>query len=92
MYDVAWNPANPSVFTTVNNEGVMDLFDLTKDMEQPTGHIKINNHAQNKCRWNAEGNIIISGDSAGNVNMMALNERFKKLDASKLDDFENILV
>lgn len=57
----------------MNNDGVMDLYDLTKDMEQPTAHVKINSNAQNKCRWNAEGNIITSGDCAGNVSLLVLN-------------------
>lgn len=57
----------------------MDLFDLTKDMEQPTAHVKINSYAQNKCKWNADGSIIVSGDSAGNVNLLVLNERMRKL-------------
>ena len=32
IYDVSWNPSNPSIFVTTNNDGVMDLFDLTRDM------------------------------------------------------------
>lgn len=73
IYDVSWNPANPSIFVTTNNDGVMDLFDLTRDMEEPTAHVKINSYAQNKCRWNADGSIVISGDSAGNINLLVLN-------------------
>ena len=48
VYDVCWNPSNPSIFATVNNEGQMDLFDLTRDVEQPLTSVKINNNAQNK--------------------------------------------
>ncbi len=92
IYDVSWNPANPSVFVTANNDGVMDLFDLTKDMEQPTAHVKINAFAQNKCRWNGEGSAIASGDSAGNVNLLVLNEKLRKLDTARLENFENILL
>lgn len=84
VYDVEWNPSNPSIFATVNNDGIMDLFDLTKDVEQPIGNTKINNFAQNKCKWNGDGSTIISGDSAGNINMLVLNEKLRKLDTSKL--------
>lgn len=91
VYDVCWNPSNPSIFASVNNDGVMDLFDLTRDVEQPLSHVKINNFAQNKCRWNAEGSAIISGDSAGNVSLLGLGERYRKLENARLDDFENIL-
>ena len=91
VYDVSWNPSNPSIFATVNNEGTMHLFDLTKDVEQPLTQVKINNFAQNKCRWNAEGSAIISGDSAGNVSLLGLGERYRKLENARLDDFETIL-
>lgn len=70
----------------------MDLFDLTKDVEQPIGHTKINNLAQNKCKWNGDGSTIISGDSDGNINMLVLNEKLRKLDTNKLEEFENILI
>jgi WD40 repeat protein len=32
IYDVQWNPSNPSIFATSNNDGSIDLFDLTKNM------------------------------------------------------------
>lgn len=70
----------------------MDLFDLTRDMEQPTAHVKINQFAQNKCKWNADGSIIVSGDTAGNANLLVLNEKMRRLDNSRLENFENILV
>lgn len=91
IYDVCWNPGNPSLFSTVNNEGYIDLFDLTKDVEQPIVHKKIDNSAQNKCKWNKDGSLIITGDSQGNVNLFTLAEKNRKLDHSKLDDFENII-
>lgn len=72
IYDVCWNPANPSIFACVNNEGYMDLFDLTRDVELPITHKKVDSTAQNRCKWNREGSAIISGDSAGNVNLFTL--------------------
>lgn len=84
IYDVQWNPSNPSIFATVNNDGMMDLFDLTKDMEQPTAHVKINQNSQNKCRWNGEGSVIVSGDSAGNVSLLVLNDKLRKMENSRL--------
>lgn len=70
----------------------MDLFDLTKDVEKPIGSTKINNLTQNKCKWNADGSAIISGDSAGNINMLALNEKLRKLDTTKFEEWEGILL
>ena len=91
IYDVDWNPSNPSIFATVNNDGAIDLFDLTRDLEQPIAHKKINNLAQNKCKWNRDGSIIMSGDSAGNLHLSVLVERFRKIDGTRLDNFESTL-
>lgn len=91
VYDVSWNPSNPSVFATVNNEGSMDLFDLTRDMEKPTAHVKINSNSQNKCRWSGDGSMIVSGDSCGNITLLGLNEKLRRLENSRLEDFETIL-
>lgn len=38
IYDVAWHPSNPSLFASVNNDGYLDLFDLTRDLEMPIAH------------------------------------------------------
>lgn len=38
VYDIAWHPTNPSLFSTVNNEGYIDIFDLTRDLELPIAH------------------------------------------------------
>jgi len=32
IYDVSWHPTNPSLFATVNNDGYLDVFDLTRDL------------------------------------------------------------
>ena len=69
---MSWNPGNPAVFSCVNNEGYVDLFDLTRDVELPIVHKKINNAAQNKCKWNNDGSLLLSGDSSGNVNLFNL--------------------
>ena len=47
-------------------------------------HKKINNFAQNKCKWNKEGSIIMSGDSAGNLHLSVLAERFRKIEGNRL--------
>lgn len=72
IYDVCWNPSNPSLFATANNDGMIDLFDLTKDNEQPILHKKINNYAINKCKWSADGSVLACGDSAGNLYLSVL--------------------
>lgn len=49
----------------------------------PIAHKKVNNFAQNKMAWNGDGSALITGDSAGNVNLFGLSERYRKMDPSK---------
>lgn len=72
IYDVDWNPSNPSIFSTVNNDGYIHLFDLTRDVEQPLVNKKVNNSAHNKCKWNKDGSVLMTGDSAGNLHLSVL--------------------
>ncbi len=67
------------------------MFDLTKDFELPVTHKKVNNFAQNKMAWNHEGSALATGDSAGNVNLFVLGERYRKMDSAKADHLRNIL-
>jgi hypothetical protein len=80
------------LFATANNDGIIDLFDLTKDTEQPVAHRKINNYALNKCRWNGDGSVIACGDSAGNLYLSVLAERFRRLDNNQLENFQKTIV
>jgi dynein intermediate chain len=86
IYDVQWNPSNPSIFATANNDGSLDLFDLTKDMEEPIENVKLSNNGQNKCRWNGNGSVIVSGDSEGNVNLLTLNEKLRRMENARSED------
>ena len=40
VYDVCWNRANPCLFTSVDGEGYIDLWDLSQDLEIPIIHQK----------------------------------------------------
>lgn len=35
VYDVCWNRANPSLFSAVDGEGYIHLWDISKDTEAP---------------------------------------------------------
>ena len=92
IYDVCWNPSNPSLFATANNDGIVDIFDLTKDVEQPVAHKKINQYALNKCKWNGDGSVIACGDTEGNLYLSVLEEKYRRIDNNRLEDFEKSLI
>lgn len=64
---------------------------MTKDSELPIAHKKVNNFAQNKMAWNGDGSALVTGDSAGNVNLFGLSERYRKMDPSKAEGLKGIL-
>ena len=92
IYDVAWHPTNPSLFSTVNNDGCIDIFDLTRDMEMPIAHEKVGNYAINKSCWNNDGSALITGDSSGTLYMHVLAEKYRKMDNSKYEDITKHLI
>ena len=67
------------------------MFDLTKDLELPIAHKKVNNFAQNKIAWNTEGSALVAGDSAGNVTLYGLADKYRKMDSTKADHLKNAL-
>jgi dynein intermediate chain len=87
IYDVQWNPSNPSVFVTANNDGSMDLFDLSVEMEQSIENVRLSTNGQNRCRWDGSGGMVVSGDSEGNVNLLSLCERKRRMENVRLEDF-----
>lgn len=40
IYDASWNPGNAALFGTCDNDGYIDLWDLTHDLEIPLLHYK----------------------------------------------------
>lgn len=91
IYDVKWHPSNPSLFSTVNNDGYLDIFDLTRDLELPIAHEKTSRAGLNKCCWNNDGSAVVTGDSAGTVSLQVLAEKYRRMDNSKYDDLTRYL-
>jgi dynein intermediate chain, cytosolic len=92
IYDVAWHPTNPSLFTTVNNDGYLDVFDLTRNVELPIAQEKVGRNGLNKCKWNNDGSAIVTGDSSGSISMYILAEKYRRMDPSKYEDLTKYLV
>jgi dynein intermediate chain len=46
IYDVCWNRSNPHLFASVDGEGFVDLWDLSKDLEIPLLHHKSGNSSK----------------------------------------------
>jgi dynein intermediate chain len=67
IYDVQWNGNNPTLFSTCDGEGYVDLWDISLDQEAPISRFKTGTNSLNKSTWSADGLRLAVGDSKGNV-------------------------
>ncbi|EAR83965.3 cytoplasmic dynein intermediate chain (macronuclear) [Tetrahymena thermophila SB210] len=86
VYDVAWNPVNPSLFCCVDGEGYLDVWDLCEDIENPVYHEQEDKFALNKCRWSLDGSKVATGDSRGNLSIYNLDKKYLKINENKLSN------
>jgi dynein intermediate chain len=92
VYDVAWNPSNPSVFSSVDGEGYIDIWDLSKDVEVPIYHEKADTNAINKAKWNKDGSKLATGNAAGSIKIHSMSKSLLKPGQDSLDKFDTAIV
>ncbi|XP_047738069.1 cytoplasmic dynein 1 intermediate chain isoform X2 [Hyalella azteca] len=70
VYDVAWSPTHPALFTTVDGTGRIDLWNLNLDTEAPTTTASVDGApALNRVSWTPSGTQIAVGDDSGRVHI-----------------------
>ena len=65
--------------------------DLNKDIEVPRVHCKIGNEALNKICWTEDGKRITVGDSAGKIQLFALDKRVYSSSGENSKRFERLI-
>ncbi|KAM3143896.1 hypothetical protein pb186bvf_003947 [Paramecium bursaria] len=90
VYDVAWNGQHSTMFTSVDGEGYVDLWDISQDLEAPITRHKSGQNSINKQSWNNDGSKLAIGDSVGNVQILQLQQKFIKQDNEKIGRLENL--
>jgi len=88
IYDVAWSPTNPTLFSSVDGEGYIDLWDLSKDLEVPYIRHKGDSRALNKLSWSRDGSKMLTGSTDGHLKLYGLNKNLQKASEESLDKFE----
>lgn len=81
VYDVAWSPVRPSLFTTVDGSGALELWDLTSsDPEVPVAWTRDSDgaRAMNKVCWETgpEGRRVVTGGLDGRVRVWDLGAEY----------------
>jgi dynein intermediate chain len=78
VYDCAWSPRRPSLFTTVDGSGSLELWDLTSlDPEIPVAAVR-SPGALNKVCWETgqEGRRVVTGALDGRVQVWDLGAEY----------------
>lgn len=81
VYDVAWSPVRPSLFTSVDGSGTLELWDLTSsDPEVPVAWTRDADYARalNKVCWETgpEGRRVVTGSLDGRVTVYDLGAEY----------------
>ena len=94
VYDVAWSPIRPSLFTTVDGSGALELWDLTSsDPEIPVAWTR-DSGALNKVCWETgpEGRRVVTGALDGRVQVWDLPRRAARhAGAEERDDCRRVV-
>ncbi|KFG34252.1 putative cytoplasmic dynein intermediate chain [Toxoplasma gondii GAB2-2007-GAL-DOM2] len=93
IYDAAWHPTNPALFSCVDGEGHIDLWNLANDWETPAIRVGGTEHgmppvAKNKVVWSSDGRRMVTGDAKGNVEVWALASELLQLRGDEAANFE----
>lgn len=76
VYDVRWHPTHPAVFSTVDGEGCVDLWNLNRSLESPVARCEHPSHgklALNHCHWSNDGRRLVAGDSEGTLSVYGVD-------------------
>ncbi|XP_066976994.1 cytoplasmic dynein 1 intermediate chain-like isoform X17 [Macrobrachium rosenbergii] len=89
VYDVAWSPIHPALFTSVDGTGRIDLWNLNQDTEVPTASTYVEgNPALNRVSWTNSGTQITVGDDLGKIWIYDVGEQ---LAAPRADDWARLV-
>lgn len=89
VYDVAWSPIHPALFTSVDGTGRIDLWNLNQDTEVPTASTYVEgNPALNRVSWTNSGTQITVGDDLGKIWIYDVGEQ---LATPRADDWARLV-
>ncbi|VDO92059.1 unnamed protein product [Soboliphyme baturini] len=76
VYDVAWCPIHPAIFTCADGLGHLDLWNLNLDTELPISSMTTNDGSSfNKVLWSKSGQLLAAGNDCGHIFVYEVNEQ-----------------
>lgn len=89
VYDVAWSPLHPALFTAVDGSGRIDIWNLNQDTEVPIVTTVVEGApALNRVSWTASGQQITVGDDMGKIWIYDVGERVA---VPRADDWSHLV-
>ncbi|XP_071552664.1 cytoplasmic dynein 1 intermediate chain-like isoform X47 [Panulirus ornatus] len=89
VYEVAWSPIHPALFTAVDGSGRIDLWNLNQDTEVPTASTVVEGSpALNRVSWTNSGQQITVGDDMGKIWIYDVGEQ---LAIPRADDWARLV-
>ncbi|VDP11920.1 unnamed protein product, partial [Heligmosomoides polygyrus] len=82
VFDVAWSPVHPAVFTSIDAEGNLFLWNLNEDIEGPVARL---NH------FPIPGQHLCVGDDQGNLQLFDVHESMYVLRSEEWTRFARVL-
>ncbi|KAI9535963.1 Dynein intermediate chain 2, axonemal [Dissostichus eleginoides] len=73
LTDGCWSPVRPSVFFTVNMDGMLDVWDILFKQNDPTLSLKVCDEALYSLRIQDNGRLLACGSEGGGASLLELS-------------------
>ncbi|OMJ84798.1 hypothetical protein SteCoe_14054 [Stentor coeruleus] len=91
IFDTKWNPVHPAVFAVAEGTGIVDLWNLNKDVEMPISRLKSSKEAINKIAWGSDGDMLATGNCNGEVKVFKVPQEFYEPTPEDWSVLENLI-
>jgi dynein intermediate chain len=91
IFDTKWNPVHPAVFAVAEGTGIVDLWNLNKDVEMPISRMKSSKEAINKIAWGSDGDMLATGNCNGEVKVFKVPQEFYEPTPEDWSVLENLI-
>ncbi|KAK3394503.1 WD40-repeat-containing domain protein [Podospora didyma] len=100
VYDAAWSPIKPGVFSLVDGAGWLEIWDITVETEEPVARISPSlrkdgrtmlSKSLNKVTWEkSEGKRLATGGIDGTLTLFEVGPDLGGKEGLKIDDWQNV--
>ena len=91
VFDVKWSPSHPSVFAVAEGTGIVDIWDLNRDVEMPVSRMKTTGEAINKVAWEHNGEMLATGNCNGEVKVYKVPKEYAEPSAEDWSSLEKLI-